>query len=201
MSRANTSIRKFLIGSKADLGGIVSRDRRGGSSSRSRVRKVHRAECGAGKGRRRRGLRDELHRALDWDSVALTSRPAAFQHIRDCLTEIRSSGECVLYFDDLTRRLQSQNISFEPGELDTTLGHLSREGQIVDLHLQSGDRVIVLRIDVLSRYAGSIVQAARNNKRGVPVLEQSLILSKDMDFHGLEPDERLESPRAGENRT
>jgi hypothetical protein len=95
--------------------------------------------------------------------------------------------------DDLTRRLQSRKIAFEPGELDTTLGHLSREGQIVDLHLQSGDRVVVLRIDVLSRYAGSIVHAARNNDRGVPVLEQSSILSKDMHFPRLAPGERLQS--------
>ena len=44
------------------------------------------------------------------------------------------------------------------GELETTLGHLAREGQIVDVVLQSGDRAVVLRVDVISRYAG-LVQA------------------------------------------
>lgn len=82
---------------------------------------------------------------------------------------------------------------FEPGELDTTLGHLSREGQIVDLRLQSGDRAIVLRVDVLSRYAGAVVQAARKNERGVPALEQDRIFSAQMTFPGFGPGERLES--------
>ena len=68
-------------------------------------------------------------------------------------------------------RLSRDGIRYERGELETTLGHLAREGQIVDLVLQSGDRALVLRIDVISRYGGSLVQAARTHPSRVPVLD------------------------------
>lgn len=51
----------------------------------------------------------------------------------------------------------------------------------------------MLRVDVLSRYAGALVQAARTNVRGVPVLEQDRILSAAMVFPGLVEGERVDS--------
>ena len=190
-TRANPSIRKLLIRSKADKAGVVPeagieelRQRLGFRKSVA-VSAALDGDAGVAE------LREELHHAIDWDAIAVTSRPASFQAIRDSLLEARQGGECVLYLADLERRLASRKIAVEAGALDTTLGHLSREGQVVDIRLRSGDRVIVLRVDVLSRYAGSLVQAGAKNARGVPVLEQDRILSKDMVFPGLKEGERL----------
>ena len=190
-TRANPSIRKLLIRSKADQAGVVPeagveelRQRLGFRKSIP-VSAALDGDAGVAE------LREELHRAIDWGAIGVTSRPASFQTIRDCLLEARQGGECVLYLEDLERRLSRRKLAIEAGALDTTLGHLSREGQIVDIRLQSGDRVIVLRVDALSRYAGSLVQVARTNPRGVPVLEQDRILSKDMVFPGLKDGERL----------
>ena len=64
--------------------------------------------------------------------------------------------------------------------------------------MQSGDRVLVLRVDVISRYAGSLVQAARTHPSRVPVLAQDRILSSAMDVPGLTAEERL-NPRSQES--
>ncbi len=191
-TRANADIRKLLIRSKADEPGVVLQadleDLRARLGFRKFIAVSAAREGDAGIAE----LREELHTAIDWGGVVVTSRPAAFQEIRDLMGAARQSGESVLYFADLERRLANRRIVLESGELNTTLEHLAREGQIVDIRLQSGDRAIVLRVDALSRYAGSLVQAARTNARGVPVLEQARVLSQDMIFPGFGHGERLD---------
>ena len=190
---ANASLRKLLVRSKADqLGVVVAADvesvrRSLGFSKYIEVSAKRDDDEGIIE------LREALHQAIDWPSLMITSRPLAFQEIRDYLTEARESGEVVIYFTDLQRELPKRGIECNSAELETTLSHLARGGQIVDIELQSGDRVLVLRVEVLSRYAGSLVQAARLNIRGVPILEQNVILSSQMAFPGLKPDERLTS--------
>jgi small GTP-binding protein len=191
-TRANRAIRKLLIRSKADEAGVVSQmdieEFRKRLGFRKFIPLSAKVDGDAGVA----NLRDELHRAIDWGSIAVTSRPISFQLTRDLLSKARQDGECVVYFDGLVKRLAKVGVSISPAELETTLAHLAREGQIVDLRLQSGDRVIVLRVDALSRYSGSLVQAARTNARGVPVLEQDRVLAKGMVFPGIADGERLD---------
>jgi hypothetical protein len=66
----------------------------------------------------------------------------------------------------------------------------------VDVRLGQGDRVLVLRIDAVSRYASSLILAARDHRRGVPMLEPHRILSPDMSFPGMKDEQRLD--RLGE---
>ena len=191
-TRANPEIRKLLIRSKADEAGVVSTAdieelrKRHGFRKHIAVSAARDSDAGIAE------LREELHHAIDWGSIGVTSRPASFQQTRDLLSKVRQDGECVVYFDDVVKRLPKAAPAIDGRELDTTLGHLAREGQIVDLRLQSGDRVIVLRVDALSRYAGSLVQAARTNARGVPVLEQDRVLARDMVFPALTEADRLD---------
>ena len=69
---------------------------------------------------------------------------------------------------------------------------LALEGQIVDVLLVQGDRVLVLRIDEVSRYACALVVAARDHPSGVPMLEPQTILSAAMSFPGIQEHERLD---------
>jgi small GTP-binding protein len=138
-------------------------------------------------------LRSELNDAIDWEHLTLVSRPPAFHQIRELLAHARQRGETLIFLADLETRLARGGVQYQPGELETTLGHLAREGQIVDILLPSGDRVVVLRIDVISRYAGSLVQAARTSPGRVPALAQGQILSHGATFPGLDEGDRLKS--------
>ena len=176
---------RLLIQAKADLPGVVqSHDVEALRQRLGFRRSIAVSSCQDGHAGVSE-LRRELHAAIDWENLALVSRPPAYPEIREFLASARQGGECVMFFADLERRLSRGGIRYERGELETTLGHLAREGQIVDVLLQSGDRAVVLRVDVISRYAGSLVQAARTHPSRVPALAQDHLLSSDMEFPGL----------------
>jgi GTPase SAR1 family protein/predicted MPP superfamily phosphohydrolase len=192
-AQAPPALRKLLIEAKADQPGVVQSDdvealrRRLGFQRSMAVSAKREGDQGVAR------LRQELHAAIDWENLALVSRPPAFHEIREFLAAARQGGEIVIFLADLERRLAQAGIRYERGELETTLGHLAREGQIVDIRLESGDRAVVLRVDVISRYAGSLVQAARTHPSRVPVLAQDHVLSSQMEFPGLASGERLVS--------
>ena len=196
-AEAAAPLHKLLIQAKADEPGVVQPHDVEALRQRLRFR---RSIAVSAKQEGHEGvtqLRHELHAAIDWQNLALVSRPPAFHAIREFLANARQSGESVIFLADLESRLARGGIRYEPGELETTLGHLSREGQVVDILLQSGDRVLVLRVDVISRYAGSLVQAARTHPSRVPVLAQDRVLSSTMEVPGLTAEERL-TPRSQE---
>jgi len=61
---------------------------------------------------------------------------------------------------------------------------------LVDLHTATGERVLVLRIDVIDKYAASLVLMAKSHPRKVPVLEYRN-LGLVNEFPGLLESERL----------
>jgi GTPase SAR1 family protein/predicted MPP superfamily phosphohydrolase len=192
-TQPNAPLRKLLIQAQADKPGVVQ------AQDVEALRQRLEFQCSIAVSAKRDGdrglaqLRRELHQAIGWENLALVSRPAAFHRIREFLSGARQGGESVVFLADLESGLARAGIGYEPGELETTLGHLNREGQIVDVVLQSGDRALVLRVDVISRYAGSLVQAARTHSSRVPALPQDLVLSTAMEFPGLTDAERLSS--------
>ena len=196
-AQSSAPLRKLLIQAQADKPGVVQ------AQDVEALRQRLEFHCSIAVSAKQDGdrglaqLRQELHQAIGWENLALVSRPPAFHRIREFLSDARQGGESVIFLADLESRLARAGIGYEPGELETTLGHLSREGQIVNVVLQSGDRALVLRVDVISRYAGSLVQAARTHSSRVPALPQDLVLSTAMEFPGLAGAERL-SPRSEE---
>jgi len=196
-AQAAAPLRKLLIRTKADEPGVVQVHDVEGLRQRLGFRQFIAVSAKQEGHEGVAQLRHELHAAIDWESLAPVSRPAAFHEIREFLANKRQSGESVIFLADLESRLARERIRYKRGELETTLGHLNREGQIVDILLQSGDRVLVLRVDVISRYAGSLVQAARTHPSRVPVLAQDRVLSSAMEFPGLTTAERL-TPRSQE---
>lgn len=156
-------------------------------------------ECGFGgfldvsarTGRNTKKLRKLISDALDWGQMAKTSRPELFQRIRDDIEKSRKEGEVVRLLDDLTDsltpeiydvqmielghhdppNLQDQNLRAVAAVTD----QLAAQGIIVKTQLMTGDEALVLQLPVIECYAGSLIIAARNNPRGVPVLEERLL--------------------------
>ena len=162
-------------------------------------------------GRNTKKLRKLISDALDWDQMAKTSRPELFQRIRDEIERQRKTGEVVIFADDLVdvvadlgptievegQRWLAENLGTEatPVYIDavrTVTDQLAAQGVIVQTKLMTGDESLVLNLPVLERYAGSLIIAARNNPRGVPVLEERLLgSSKTIPLPGMTKKERL----------
>lgn len=84
----------------------------------------------------------------------------------------------------------------DPAQYDTkaisiVVEQLSLQGLIVGTRLASGERVLVLQIGEIERYAGSLIIAARNNPRGVPAIEEQTLTTAKLTFPGIKEEERL----------
>jgi small GTP-binding protein len=142
-------------------------------------------------------LREAMARAIDWAGLARTHRPELFQRIRDEIEAQRVGGEVVLYERDLNRVMRKQfPASYEPQAVKAVADQLATQGVIAITRLASGERVLILQIGEIERYAGSLIVAARDNPRGVPVLEMRRLNALDPALPGISDEKRL--PRSQE---
>lgn len=144
-------------------------------------------------GRNTKRLRKLISEALDWDQIAKTSRPELFQHIRDDIEIRRKKKQIVLRLDAFKRAIKRSAAKlYEDAAVDGVSDQLAAQGIIVRTKLTGGDEVLVLQLPVIEHYAGSLIIAARNNPRGVPVLEERLLGSaKTIPLPGITKKERL----------
>jgi len=160
-----------------------------------------RRECGfaafvdlsAKTGRNTKKLRKVIGDALDWDQMAKTSRPELFQHIRDDVERRRKKKEIVLTLEAFKRAIRRSAAKlYEEAAVEAVSDQLATQGIIVRTKLTGGDEALVLQLPVIERYAGSLIIEARNNPRGVPVLEERLLGStKTIPLPGMTKKERL----------
>jgi WD40 repeat protein len=135
-------------------------------------------------------------KAIDWDSLGKTSRPELFQRIRDEIEARRKRGEVVLHITDLHRALSEQASVEDKAAVNAVAEQLSAQGVIARSSVSTGEPVIVLQVQEIERYAGSLILAARNNPREVPALELRAIAQPGFRLPGIPDKERL--PRVQE---
>ena len=75
-------------------------------------------------------------------------------------------------------------------DVDTVVKQLAVQGVVVDTRESSGQRVLVLRIEEIERYAGALILAARENPNGVPALEEHSVAGR-LSFPGIKAEQRL----------
>lgn len=147
------------------------------------------AKAGAGM----RELSEAVYQAIDWEVLTKTSGPEMFQQLYEELELARERDEAVLLVSELGARLaRRQGIkSVDHETLNDAVDQLALQGVIASTTLASGDRALVLRIDEVERYSGSVILAAKGNPRGVPAIEERAISSHQMVFPRIEEDQRL----------
>jgi small GTP-binding protein len=137
-------------------------------------------------------LKAALERIIDWDSIEKVSRPELFQRMRKLIQRLRETRRVVVSFSELEGELRREMGSdFDPEALRTVVGHLSRQGLVADTRMAGGTRLLILEVEQIERYAGSLIVAARDNPHGVPAIEVAKVLSSRMEFPRIKPEERL----------
>jgi hypothetical protein len=137
-------------------------------------------------------LREAIADALDWDSLAKTSRPELFQRIRDEIERRKDAGEVVLLHADLEAAVRGDGTAaFDPAAVTAVAEQLATQGVIAYTRLATGERVLVLNIEEIERYAGSLIIAARNNPHDIPALEERQLASPDVPLPGIREEGRL----------
>jgi small GTP-binding protein len=199
---------KLLVGAKQDqVSQLV--DRAGIERLQEECGFADYIETSAKKPRNVELLRQVVADALDWEHLGKTSRPKLFQRIRDHIDRRRDRGEVVLLINDLEKAVRSDHDDgfYSPISSDNQSAwerenhlaavqavseQLEAQGVIVKTKLMDGDEALVLQLPVIERYAGSLIVAARQNPRGVPVLEERLLGSaKGLPLPGMTDTDRL----------
>jgi len=137
-------------------------------------------------------LRQTIAASLDWDRLAKTSRPELFQRIRDHVEERRKRGELVVLLEGIKTAIKEAHSKiYEETAVEAVVEQLATQGVIVQTRLAGREKAVVLQLPVIERYAGSLIVAARNNPRGVPVLEERLLGSPEIPLPGMSREDRL----------
>lgn len=136
-------------------------------------------------------FREALNNAIDWKILTRTAGPEVFHQIYSEVEKARQGGEAVLSVSDLATRLTNSGAAVSQESIDAALDQLALQGVVASTTLTSGDRALVLRIDEVERYAGSVILAARANPRGIPAIEERTISSSRMVFPRIDGQERL----------
>ena len=182
---------KFLVGTKLDKPGR-SIDRPGLSQLIQNGGFVEFYETSAHNGRGVAELCKVLSKTIDWEALTKVSRTELFQTIRDEIQRHQQQGEVVLLYAELEKRVEGKNLKdFTPAAVNAVVEQMASQGTIVDTRMASGAQVLILQIDVVERYAGSLILAARNNPRGLPALEIHGVVSGKLSFPRLKENERL----------
>ena len=193
---------KVLVGAKLDHPSDTL-DRKGIERTRIDNGCASFHETSAVTGRGVPELCEAVAKAIDWEGLGTTSRPALFQRIRDEIEDRRKRGEVVLHLSDLYRALDEAARTGEGKEalrtmagrqaIRTVADQLASQGVIARSRMSTGEEVLVLQVQEIERYAGSLILAARNNPRGVPALEARDISKPDFALPGISVPERIQS--------
>jgi GTPase SAR1 family protein/3',5'-cyclic AMP phosphodiesterase CpdA len=185
------NIRKLLVGTKLDS--VLSPEDR--SAIEGLVRRCQFDGYVATSARTGQGipaLKEALAKAIDWSSIERISRPELFQRLRQQIQRLRESKRVVLTFVELESELRRElGSTFDAEMLQAVVGQLARQGLVADSRLADGTRVLILEIEQVERYAGSLIVAARDNPYGVPALDMARVMSPSMEFPRILPAERL----------
>jgi small GTP-binding protein len=185
---------KLLVGAKVDRpikGSVVDKAAIKALCQRCGFDGYH--ETSAKTGRGVPALRKAIARALDWDAQAAVLRPEVRQRVRDEVTRLRDAGEVAVSLDDLKTAVpgagHDEVCGLDP--VAVVAAQLAAEGMVALTRLASGVRMLVLRIEQVERYAGSLILAAKQGHAGVPALEERTLGSASPALPGFSPKDRL----------
>jgi WD40 repeat protein/predicted phosphodiesterase len=185
------SSRKLLVGTKLDSE-LCPADPQAIEALMKRCQFVSYVETSAKTGQGIPELKAALSQAIDWDSIEKVSRPELFQRIRRHLQRLREERRVVLTFSALEAELRREmGGTFDPEALRAVVGQLSRQGLVADTRMADGTKVLILEIEQVERYAGSLIIAARDNPHGVPAIDVAKVMSPSMRLPRIPAGERL----------
>ncbi|MCC8978551.1 GTP-binding protein [Bradyrhizobium acaciae] len=183
---------RFLVGTKLDVHSDVI-DRHGLERLITEQQFAGYFPTSAKTGQGVRELCVQLSSILDWKSLARTSRPLLFQTVRDEIENARSKQEVVLLRKELDNRVRAvASAEFDGAAVTTVISQLALQGVITVTRLSSGEQALVLQVEQIEIYAGSILVAAKNNPRNVPAIREDLLMADSMIFPGIPADKRLQ---------
>ncbi|MGV3618143.1 MAG: DUF4365 domain-containing protein [Fimbriimonas sp.] len=172
---------KLLAAGRCDRGGLVvsraSMDRF--MAEREFTGGLHTTSAKVGDGCQE--LRNAIVAAIDWESIPQTTSPALYHRLKQEILKLRDSGLVLIRLPELKQRMEVAlgDERFELAELETVVGLLSGPGMIQRLDFGG---FILLRPEILSRYAAAVVRKVRAHPRELGCISEAELLSGELDY-------------------
>ncbi|MDI3285235.1 metallophosphoesterase [Polyangium sp. 15x6] len=184
--------RRLLVGTKLDDAERAPEDRAASERLRARVGALAYVPTSARTGRGISELKSTILGAIDWSLLGPTSRPVLFERIRAHVERARKAGRAVLTLLELEASVAEDETDAELAvAIPAVASQLARQGLVADIRLSDGTRALVLEVEQIARYAGSLILLARDNPHGVPALDIATLLGPAARFPRIPPGERL----------
>ena len=172
---------KLLVGARIDRGGLVvsANSMKKFMTERGFVEPLHLTSAMTGEGCKQ--LREAIVDAIDWKSIPETTSPALYQKLKQEILSLRDNGLVLLRLAELNQRIEMtlRDEEFEPSELEAVVGLLSGPGMIQQLDFGG---FILLRPEVLSRYAAAVVRKVRQHPQELGCIREDELLAGNLDY-------------------
>jgi GTPase SAR1 family protein/predicted MPP superfamily phosphohydrolase len=140
-------------------------------------------------------LKEAIAGAIDWSSLPRVTRIELYDVVHREIQTLQKEKRSTIYFNELEKRIRElEGDRFDADSFGSVVSQLARQGVIAETYAFS--RAIMLNVEQVERYAGSIVVEARDNPRGFPAFDLATIAILGKEFARMTEEER--APRAEE---
>lgn len=130
-------------------------------------------------------LRAAIVKAIDWKGIPETTSPALYHRMKQEILSLRDQGLVLIRLSELKQRMEMtlREEDFELAELEAVVSLLSGPGMIQRLEFGG---FILLRPEVLSRYAAAVVRKVRKHPQEMGCIREDELLAGDLDYQDFE---------------
>lgn len=176
---------KLLVAGRIDRGGLVVSRARMEHFLEERAFHPPMHETSAKTGVGCRELCDAIVTAIDWINIPETTSPVLYQRMKQEILHLRDEGMILIRLAELKQRMDFalSGERFKLAELQAVISLLAGPGMIQ--RLDFGD-FILLRPEVLSRYAAAMVRKVRKHPQELGCIREDELLKGDLDYQDFE---------------
>jgi len=172
---------KLLAAARVGRGGLVvsAASMKKFMNERGFLGALHEMSAKTGKGCDQ--LREAIVQAIDWKSIPETTSPALYHRLKQEILSLRDSGLVLIRLAELKQRMEMtlRGENFELAELEAVVSLLAGPGMIQRLDFGG---FILLRPEVLSRYAAAVVRKVRKHPQELGCIREDELLAGDLDY-------------------
>lgn len=176
---------KLLAAGRVDRGGLVvsAASMKRFMTERNFFAPLHLTSAKTGEGCD--SLREAIVKAIDWKSIPETTSPALYHRLKQEILSLRDKDVVLIRLSELKQRMEMtlRGQDFELAELEAVVSLLAGPGMIKSLDFGG---FILLRPEVLSRYAAAAVRKVRKHPQEMGCIREDELLAGDLDYQDFE---------------
>lgn len=176
---------KLLVAGRVDRGSLLVREASVGQfmNERGYAPPLHTTSAKTGEGCQ--GLKDAIVSSIRWEQIPTTTSPRLYLRMKKEILNLREGGTTLLRAAELKQRMEMSltGDTVAMTELDSVVTLLTGIGMIQRLGFGG---FILLRPEVLSRYAAAVVRKVRKHPQEMGCIEEDELLSGRLDYQDFE---------------